>query len=197
MNGLSILAIAAALSMDAFTVALAVGTRMPDIRINIPLRLALIFGGFQFIMPIIGWVLGFGLKKYIDIFDHWLAFFLLAFVGAKMIREAWKNKNEQSLPENFIKVHKVHTLFLLGIATSLDALAVGLTLAMLNTGIWFPATIIGLICFLFTIAGALMGSYIFRCSFLKSLGNKAGAFGGLVLFIIGIKILYEHGALPL
>ena len=192
MSLLSIFGIAIALAMDAFAVSLSTGIRLQNMNPGQTLRMAGVFGGFQFLMPIIGWLLGIGAQEYIERYDHWLAFGLLAFVGCHMLKEAWDNrgtKEDDSSPNPT----KGKSLWLLGIATSIDALAVGLSLAMLKVAVWFPAVIIGIVCFIITIIGLYMGRLIRRIPGLDCVGNKAHALGGLVLLIIGFKILYDHG----
>ena len=189
----TVFAIAVALAMDAFAVALTTGVRLRNVSSLQTLRMAGMFGGCQFAMPLIGWALGTGAQKYIEAYDHWLAFGLLAFVGLRMLREAWENRGKtdedqcvQSDPT------RGKELWLLGIATSVDALAVGLSLALLKVGVWFPAVIIGLVCFAITASGLHLGKFICRIPGLGGLGNKANALGGLVLLAIGLKILHEH-----
>ena len=193
MDLLTVFAIAVALAMDAFAVSLTAGIRLRSITVGHTLRMGGTFGGFQFLMPVIGWMCGVKAQKYIESYDHWIAFALLAFVGGRMLKEAWENrgKEEQECPAN--DPTRGGSLLLLGIATSLDALAVGLSLALLKVDVWMPAVIIGVVCFCITAFGLHLGKFICRIPGLGGLGNKANALGGLVLLAIGLKILHEHG----
>ena len=195
LSFLTIFAIAVALAMDALAVSLTTGIRLRSVDAGHTLRMAGTFGGFQFAMPVIGWLLGVGAQKYIESYDHWLAFALLAFVGGRMLKEAWENRGKAAEECEFADPTRGSSLWLLGIATSLDALAVGLSLALLKINVWFPAAIIGVVCFCITAAGLHLGKCICRVPALSGLGNKANALGGLVLIAIGLKILQEHGVL--
>lgn len=189
----AVLAIAVALAMDAFAVSLTAGARMSSVSLGQTLRMAGTFGGFQFLMPVAGWLLGVRAQRYIEDYDHWLAFALLAFVGLRMLKEAWDNRgNDQGVCSGSDPTRGGH-LWLLGIATSLDALAVGLSLDLLGQDVWFPAVVIGLVCFLLSASAMHLGRAVCRLPGLSGLGNKANVFGGLVLLAIGFKILHEHG----
>lgn len=190
----AIFAIAVALAMDAFAVCLTTGIRLRCVRFGHTMRMAGAFGFFQFIMPVIGWLLGVRAHKYIADYDHWLAFALLAFVGLKMLKEAREHRGgdeAECCPAN--DPTRGANLLLLGIATSLDALAVGLSLALLGTEVWLPALIIGVVCFAISVTGIHLGRFICRLPGLANIGNHANALGGIVLLAIGIKILHEHG----
>lgn len=194
MTLVEIFAIALALAMDAFAVSLTSGIRMRYVSMAQTIRMAGIFGVFQFLMPLLGWMLGFRAQKYIEAYDHWLAFALLVFVGGKMLKEAWENRGKGAEACQTACDPTVGTsVLLLGVATSLDALAVGLSLALLDIAIWTPAIIIGIVCFILSAIGMHLGKVVCRIPGLDSLGNKANIFGGLVLIAIGIKILHEHG----
>ena len=193
MNLFSVFAIAFALSVDAFAVALTSGIRMPRVTLSRTLRVGGVFGGFQFLMPLIGWFLGAGAHQYIEQCDHWIAFGLLVFVGGRMIWEAWSNKDADTPSDVTDDLAQKGTLLLLGIATSLDALAVGLSFQLLDMEIWLPAVIVGVVCFFISAAGLHLGRLATRLPGLESLGNKANALGGIVLWIIGIHILLLHG----
>ena len=195
MDFLTVFAIAVALAMDAFAVSLTSGIRLRNVTSNHTLRMARTFGAFQFLMPVIGWGLGVGAQKYIEDYDHWLAFALLLFVGGRMLKEAWDNRGKSAEECEYTDPTRSGPLLMLGIATSLDALAVGLSLAFLNVSVWFPAVIIGLVCFCITAFGLHLGKFICRIPRLSGLGNKANVLGGLVLIAIGLKILQEHGVL--
>jgi putative Mn2+ efflux pump MntP len=180
-----ILTIALALALDALAVALVTGLRRRCSAIQ-TLRMALAFGGFQFFMPVLGWGLGVSVRSYIESFDHWVAFALLAFAGGKMILESWKNGEAPQADPT-----RGATLLLLALATSLDALAVGVSLAMLKVWIWYPAAIIGLVCFVLTVLGLRLGGLVPGLN--PAWSRRAGGFGGLALLGIGVKILLEHG----
>lgn len=182
--------------MDAFAVSLTTGIRLRCAGLGQTMRMAGTFGGFQFIMPVAGWLLGVKAQHYIEAYDHWLAFALLAFVGGRMLKESWDNRGKPeedlcSCPSQ--DPTKGSSLWLLGIATSLDAMAVGLSFALLDVDVWFPAVIIGTVCFCISAAGMHLGRMICRLPGLGNLGDKANALGGAVLLGIGVKILHEHG----
>lgn len=179
--------------MDAFAVSLTTGVRLMKVTPRMTLRMAGVFGGFQFAMPVLGWILGAAAQDYIKAYDHWCAFALLAFVGGRMLGEAWDNRGKNEEASEFKDPTIGGTLWILGVATSLDALAVGLSLAVLRIEVWLPAVIIGAVCFVMTVIGLHLGGFIRRLPGLNSLGNGANAFGGLVLLAIGLKILQEHG----
>jgi putative Mn2+ efflux pump MntP len=188
MNLSLVFVLAAALAMDAFAVALAAGIHSPSR--GGALRMAGTFGFFQFLMPVAGWCLGAWVQRLLEAYDHWLAFGLLAFVGGKMLWEAVRGKGREAGADPTRGL----TLLLLGIATSLDALGVGLSLALLQTDIWLPALIIGGVCFCFTLCGMGLGRQIRLTPALSAyIGDKAGFLGGLTLLLIGFGILREHG----
>lgn len=182
MTFASITWIAVALSMDAFAVAVASGFTIKKMRVHHALRMALFFGGFQAIMPIIGWTAGRTISGYISGFDHWIAFGLLSIAGAKMIYESFKLKEERT-----IDPRKLTILFALAIATSIDALAVGVSLSFLDVNVVEPAIIIGVITFLFSFAGVYIGK-----KFGHVFESKIEILGGVILIAIGVKILVEH-----
>lgn len=181
MNFLSILLIAAGLAMDAFAVSITSGITVRHLRIKHALKIALFFGFFQAIMPIIGWLSGMSLRNIISGFDHWIAFGLLSIIGCKMIYESFKLKKEKINPQN------IYILFILSIATSIDALAVGLSLSFLKVAIILPAIIIGVVTFLLSFFGVYVGNKVGH--FFE---RKIEMIGGLVLIGIGLKILIEH-----
>jgi manganese efflux pump family protein len=183
MDWLSILGIAVALAMDAFAVALAAGTVLNPLTSRHLFRFGFHFGLFQFLMPVIGWLAGLTVQKWITDYDHWIAFILLAFVGGKMIWEALKHDDESMATDPT----RGTTLVMLAVATSIDALAVGLTLAMLGVGIWRPAVVIGLVAAILTVVGMLLGRRLGQIW-----GKRVEICGGLILFGIGLKILIEH-----
>jgi putative Mn2+ efflux pump MntP len=185
----NISAIAVALAMDAFAVAISTGVILKDVTFRQTFRLSWHFGLFQAMMPVIGWGAGLTVRPYIERWDHWVAFGLLAFVAVNMFREAFgqnKEGRDQRDPTKGI------TLVMLSVATSIDALAVGLSLSFLNVSIWAPAVIIGIVAGLFTIIGLQIGQ---RIGSAKRLSLYAEIIGGIVLLVIGLNILHEHGAL--
>jgi putative Mn2+ efflux pump MntP len=193
LNLLAIFVIALALAVDAFAVSLASGIRLKRVTSSQTLQIGSVFGGFQFLMPIIGWWIGTEAHQHIEQYDHWIAFFLLAFVGGRMIREALTNKGGTSSTSTFYNPTQKGILFLLGIATSLDALAVGLSFALLKMDILLPAVIIGVVCFAISAAGLHMGRLIVRLPGLSAIDGKANIIGGMVLVVIGFNILQQHG----
>lgn len=172
------------LSMDAFAVAICKGLGMKKVNLKYTFVLALFFGGFQALMPSLGWLLGSRFQKYITAVDHWIAFGLLAFLGGKMILDAVKEKDEKVCPTDGINLKE---FFMLAVATSIDALAVGITFAFLQVRIAPSVTLIGCITFGFSVAGVFIGN-VFGSKF----KNKATVLGGIILIFIGVKILVEH-----
>ena len=174
--------IAVALAMDAFAVSLAAGT-MPEICGPRPaFRLAFHFGLFQFLMPVIGWAVGSQVAGLIAAFDHWVAFGLLAIVGTRMIRSGVKGaETRRADPSRGL------ALIALSVATSIDALAVGLSLAMLRVDIWYASFIIGLVAAGLSLVGIFLGSRLGA-----AFGSRMEIAGGIVLFLIGLRILYTH-----
>ena len=194
MSFLTVLTLAVALAMDAFAVAVAAGIQLRTVSLVHTLRMAGTFGFFQFTMPVAGWFLGAGIAKLIQSYDHWIAFILLAFVGGRMLKEAWDKRGIP--PESCSSTSdptKGTSLLLLGIATSIDALAVGLSMALLGHPIWFPAAIIGIVCFSITACGLHLGRAVSSLS--GNWASRANVIGGLVLIAIGLNILVEHGVL--
>ena len=185
MSFFEILLIAIALAMDAFTVAMAVGLHLSCegcIRPRQYFRLGFHFGLFQFLMPILGWLAGTTISAYIHAIDHWLAFILLSYIGIKLIREGGQSEEYKRADPT-----KGASLILLSIATSIDALAMGLSLALLGTAIIYPSIIIGVVAGVFTIIGLKLGNKIgFQWR------SRIAWLGGLILIGIGLKILIEH-----
>lgn len=181
MDILSIALIAIGLAMDAFAVSIANGIVSTQQRKKSAIIIASFFAGFQMLMPIIGWLAGFSLKNIIMGIDHWIASSLLAFIGTKMIYDSTKKEvaHEATL--------KLHSLLTMSIATSIDALMVGLSFAFIQTEILLPVVVIGLVTFLLSFVG-----FFFGCGLGKIFGNKIKFVGGLVLIAIGIRILLEH-----
>ncbi|MCK4886305.1 MAG: manganese efflux pump [Planctomycetes bacterium] len=183
MSFLTILIIAAALAMDAFSVSIATGAAYKKTGNLNALKMAFFFGAFQAVMPIIGWLAGLSFRKYIESFDHWIAFALLAAVGGKMIYEAifTKQKQQKNNPMTLT------LLLVLSIATSIDALAVGITFSLIAESIAKAVIVIGLVTFAFSYIGVFIGEKLGH--FFE---NKMEIAGGLMLLAIGIKILFEH-----
>jgi len=183
---LAILAIAFGLAMDAFSVSLASSVRMQSMTFRHSFRLAFHFGLFQFFMPLLGFAAGIYVVKIVKDYDHWVAFALLAVVGGRMILESFKPEAEGT-PRN--DPTRGFTLVMLSVATSIDAVAVGLSFGVLKTPILVPSIIIGLVCFVLSFIGTKIG---------KSIGAMSGSWverlGGVVLILIGVKIVFDHVA---
>lgn len=169
--------------MDAFAVSITSGLTIHRLKVRHALIIATFFGGFQAIMPVIGWLAGLTVQEYIAAIDHWLAFALLSLVGGKMIYEStfMDEEKERKNPLN------IYVLLILSIATSIDALAVGLSFSFLNVSIILPAIAIGVITFILSFSGVYIGD-----KFGHFFENKIEIFGGLILIAIGLKILLEH-----
>ena len=187
MSLLNIIAIAVALAMDAFAVAIATGVTLGQISFRQNFRLAWHFGLFQALMPMIGWGAGLTVRSLIARFDHWIAFGLLLFVAQGMFRASLKNDGEQAQIKD---PTRGLTMVMLSVATSIDALAVGFSLSMISVSIWTPAAIIGVVACLFTTAGLHLGKYISKARRLK---RWADGMGAAVLLLIGLDILWQHG----
>jgi putative Mn2+ efflux pump MntP len=183
MELMTIIVIAVGLAMDAFVVSIVSGSVYKQLHVKHALRMALFFGAFQAFMPLIGSLAGLSFKDYITDYDHWVAFVLLAAVGGKMIYESFKIKSIEENPDP----SNVFVLLVLSIATSIDALAIGITLSLIISSIALAVTIIGLITFVLSYTGVLIGK-----KFGHFFENRIEALGGLVLIGIGVKILCEH-----
>ncbi len=183
MDILNLIGIAVALAMDAFSVAVAAGAVICTIRMRHCFKIGFTFGIFQFGMPVLGWALAVRVRGYVERMDHWIAFLLLAFLGLKMIHESLKEKDRES----GIELLSLRWLLLLGIATSIDALIVGVTFAFLGTSIIVPAIVIGVVAFLFSFAGFVLG-----CRIGHLFENRIEIAGGVILIGIGVKILIQH-----
>jgi len=185
MPFLELFLIAVGLSMDAFSVSVCKGLTTKRFSWRMALVCGLWFGFFQVLMPIIGYFLGAQFQEMIEAYDHWIAFGLLSLIGANMIREAiWGDKDSDS-PGNDSLSFK--TMFLLAIATSIDALAVGVSFACIQVQLWSSVVVIGLTTFLFSVLGVKIGN-VFGTKYEKS----ASILGGIILILIGLKILLEH-----
>jgi len=182
MTFVELLLIAIGLSMDAFSVSICKGLTTKRFSWRMALVCGLWFGFFQALMPIIGYFLGAQFQEMIEAYDHWIAFGLLFLIGANMIREAVLGKEEQQDGSLGFK-----TMFLLAIATSIDALAVGVSFACIQVKIWSSVLIIGITTFLFSVLGVKIGN-VFGSKYEKS----ASVVGGIILILIGLKILLEH-----
>ena len=187
MSLFSLFVIAVGLSMDAFAVSICKGLSMPKMKWKNALLAGLYFGGFQALMPAIGYLLGTQFERYITSIDHWIAFILLAYIGGKMMVEALREKNEPVEVEEMDPALDIKELFILAIATSIDALAVGITFSFLEVNIVEAITIIGVVTFIISAAGVFVGNI-----FGNKYKTKAEFAGGLILVLLGIKILLEH-----
>ncbi len=184
MELLTLIGIAIGLAMDAFAVAIGAGLTLGHVTARQTLRLAWHFGLFQAVMPVIGWLAGLTVATLIAPVDHWIAFGLLAAIGGKMIYEAVRDDPDERPRAD---PTRGWSLILLSIATSIDALAVGLSLALLDVSIWYPAVVIGLVAGGFTAAGLHLGR-----KFGSLLGRRMEIVGGAILILIGLRILTDH-----
>ncbi|MBR0224217.1 MAG: manganese efflux pump [Bacteroidales bacterium] len=187
MSFWEILLLAVAVSMDAFAVSVGKGLSVQKISWLGVLSVALWFGGFQALMPVIGYYLGVSFADLVEKIDHWIAFALLAFIGGNMIREALQRSSDEAAEKPDNRPFAFRTMLLLAVATSIDALAVGISFAFLRTPLWSSVAIIGVTTGLFSVAGLLLG---------KKVGDRfhkgAEILGGIILIAIGLKILIEH-----
>lgn len=184
MDILAVLGIAVALAMDAFAVAIGTGMVLGRANGHQVFRLTFHFGLFQFLMPILGWLAGQTIADAIQGVDHWIAFVLLAVVGGHMIKEGLESPDEERRPGD---PTKGWSLVVLSVATSIDALAVGLSMAFLGVSIWYPSVVIGLVAAGFTLAGMRLGRVLGQ-----RFGHRMALLGGAILIAIGVKILAEH-----
>lgn len=180
------------LSMDAFAVSVCKGLAMRRVNKKQCFVIALFFGGFQALMPLIGWFLGSQFEQYITSIDHWIAFILLGFIGGKMILEAVREKDEKDEVEQMDPPLDLKELFVMAVATSIDALAVGITFAFLDIPILEAILVIGITTFIICVIGVYVGNF-----FGSRYKRKATFAGGVILVLLGVKILLEHlGILP-
>lgn len=186
MGILELFLIGVGLSMDAFAVAVCQGLCMPKINWRHAGIIALFFGGFQALMPFAGWLLGSQFAGYIQSFDHWVAFILLALIGGNMVREALAPEEEKVSCAVTTKLD-YKQLLLMAVATSIDALAVGVTFAFFEVSIVPAVSVIGCTTFCISLAGVAVGNY-FGVRYKK----RAEVTGGIILVLLGIKILLEH-----
>jgi len=181
MGIITVFMIAIGLAMDSLAVSISGGIVMRPFCMRQSMRLALTMGIFQGGMTLLGWLLGIRFSSYITAFDHWIAFVLLGFLGGKMIHESFGKE------EATISSFSAKTLITLGVATSIDALAVGVSMAFLKTSIYLPAFIIGCVTFFLSLIGVISG---YRFGKIK--GVNVERLGGIILIAIGTKILIEH-----
>ena len=182
MKFIELFLIGVSLAMDAFAVSVGKGLSVKRVQPRHALSAGLWFGGFQALMPIIGYFLGCSLAHIVERVDHWVAFGLLALIGLNMIRETISGDDEgQDADFGFRK------MFVMAVATSIDALTVGVSMAFLNVDIWIAATVIGVVTFALSAVGVSLGN-----RFGAKVGSRAGILGGAVLIALGIKILIEH-----
>ncbi len=183
MTTFEIIIIAVGLAMDASAVSLAAAAAGYARDARAIFRLSFHFGLFQFLMPVLGWFLGIGFASHFKTFDHWIAFFLLAFVGIRMIREGMDKSpgNQKNDPSRGM------TMVMLSVATSIDALAIGLSLAMLEVNIWYPSIMIGVITTVMSFVAIKVGAKLGVL-----FGKKMEIFGGIILIFIGTRILFFH-----
>lgn len=182
MGLIELFLIAVGLSMDAFAVSVCKGLAMPKCTFKKAAIVGLWFGGFQALMPAIGYILGAQFQEAIASIDHWIAFVLLALIGGNMIHEALDNDEEEADASLDVK-----TMFLLAVATSIDALAIGITFAFLKVYIIPAVCFIGIVTFIISFAGVKIGN-VFGARY----KNKAEIVGGVILILLGLKILLEH-----
>lgn len=182
MGLIELFLIAVGLSMDAFAVSVCKGLAMPKCTFKKAAIVGLWFGGFQALMPAIGYILGAQFQEAIASIDHWIAFVLLALIGGNMIHEALDNDEEEADASLDVK-----TMFLLAVATRIDALAIGITFAFLKVNIIPAVCFIGIVTFIISFAGVKIGN-VFGARY----KNKAEIVGGIILILLGLKILLEH-----
>jgi len=179
---ITIILIALSLAIDSFSVSIAIGMANKTLKSYKALTVGLFFGFFQALMPIFGWLGGQSIAEYVYTFDHWIAFALLTLIGGKMIYESITGKLN-----SFLGAYTIKLMLTLAIATSIDALIVGFSFSFLDISIFIPSIIIGIVAFLMSFFGVYIGK-----RFGKILKNRIEIFGGLILIIIGLKILIEH-----
>ena len=186
MGLFEIFMIGVGLSMDAFAASICKGLNMRRLNIKNMLIIGLFFGGFQAMMPAVGWLLGKQFESYITSVDHWVAFALLVFIGGKMIYDVFTEKNEDECGEKTDRLDMKEVLTL-AVATSIDALAVGISFAFLQVDILKAVSVIGVTTFVLSVIGVAVGN-VFGSKYEK----KATLAGGIILILIGLKILLEH-----
>ena len=187
MGILELFLIGVSLSMDAFAVAVCHGLSMPKLNLRHGAVIALFFGGFQALMPFLGWLLGSQFAQYIESVDHWVAFGLLALIGGNMVREALSPEDEEESACPAADRLDLKRLFMMAVATSIDALAVGITFAFFSVPIGLAVSIIGVTTFCISLGGVVIGNF-----FGTRYKQRAELTGGIVLILLGTKILLEH-----
>ena len=190
MSLIELVLIAIGLAMDAFAVSICKGLTLKKLQLDKAILCGLYFGGFQALMPIIGYFLGYGFRDYIEAYDHWIAFILLAAIGISTIRGAQEEVDEDQIQEGdnlYSNNFSFKAMLPLAVATSIDALAVGVSFAFLKVNIWIAAALIGVITFVISGIGVKLG-----CTFGIRFKKKAELAGGIILILIGFKILIEH-----
>lgn len=180
---INIILISVSLAMDCLAVSITGGATVSKPKISSALKVGVFFGFFQAMMPLFGWVIGFSFRSLIENVDHWIAFSLLLIIGIKMLYEAFKKSSHNSKTD----ITRIPTLLILSVATSIDALVVGISLSILDISIYLSILIIGLFAFVFSVLGYYLGHRIG-----KIIGNKVEIIGGIILIGIGTKILIEH-----
>ena len=183
MKMLTLTIIAIGLAMDAFAVSIGKGLSVRKIEPRHTLSVGLWFGGFQALMPLIGYFLGISFADFVTEVDHWIAFVLLGIIGGNMIKESYQKDDSEEVSPDF----SVKTMLAMAVATSIDALAIGVSFAFLKVNIWVAVTIIGLTTALFSGAGILIGNF-----FGSRWKSKAEFAGGFILVAMGLKILVDH-----
>jgi len=180
MSTLELIILAVGLSMDAFAVSICKGLSVAKVKTSHVLAAGLWFGGFQALMPVIGYYLVSSFTKYIQTFDHWVAFILLLIIGLNMLKES---RHPEQVDDDF----SFKTMLVMAVATSIDAMSVGISFAFLPVNLWLAVTVIGVTTFIFSAVGIMIGHAV-GCRF----GAKVKVIGGLILIGIGVKILAEH-----
>lgn len=185
MSLIAIIGIAVGLAMDATAVAIGTSIMLGRVSGRQVFRFSFHFGLFQALMPVIGWLAGRGLSELIESWDHWIAFILLSVIGGKAIIDVIRGDDNDG--KRAADPTRGMSLVVLSVATSIDALAVGLSLALLQVTIWYPAAVIGVVTTALTLSGMLLGSRIGQ-----RFGQRVRVIGGLILISIGVKILVDH-----
>ena len=183
MSFVELLIIAVGLAMDAFAVSVCKGLSVRKVKTSQVLSAGIWFGGFQALMPIVGWLLGVSFASAVESFDHWVAFALLGIIGGNMVRESFSKEEECDHDTDF----SPRAMFPMAVATSIDAMAVGISFAFLGVKVWSATAVIGAITFGLSAVGVGLGSKL-GCHF----KNRAELVGGVILILMGIKILVEH-----
>lgn len=187
MSGIELVLLSVGLAMDAFAVAICKGLAMSRVNVKHCLVIALFFGGFQAGMPVLGWLLGSTFANKIKMVDHWIAFLLLGYIGVKMISDGIKEWKEETKVEEMDPPLDLKELLILAVATSIDALAVGITFSFLEVAIATAAAVIGIITFVISAGGVYVGNI-----FGERYKTKAQITGGVILVILGLRILITH-----